>query len=1014
MRKPPTDDAPATFADVLAHERATIVSRREQAGSTLQADNPAGIALSGGGIRSATFCLGVLQELNARGLLKAFDYLSTVSGGGYVGGWWSAFLARPDHGVAFPPPRSGAPERESRPIHHLRLHSNYLIPHLGTFSWDTWRAITVIGRNLILTWLVLLPFVLAGMTVSQLYFLAKQPELVTHAQTITATVLGEWWAASSPIVAGMLTALGALTFVWLRQHRRVTADAAVRPALPALGWWAAMLMIATLVVVYARSDNGYTMPGVDAFGDEPERTIAICLALALVALIGRRLSNPNGDTHDPDLHRNNIAIVQQLFVMAFGVAIVLLVAGGLGHLLVGSVVAAAESWAAKAGGLASLILTGAGAGWTAFRKAGIGDGSSTKITRLLMRIAPTLLVVMLCALFASLSQTLITYSQRTPMLFHALVLVSFYGIVLAWVYASYETSWSDLFVRRRVSLFLPFAFGFAAGVVLYVGDAAPIAGTAMRYAPVALAVVCLFTIARRLGGVLVTGDERTHVDTRAGRMRLEAIILGLFAVGATIGRVFATGFDGVLPANAAARAGAVAVTFTVGYALVIRRYGAGQRRKGMYLLLYAGVVSALWLIVARGEWSSARTPLIDAFALLTATATWTLAFGWAVDPNNLALHAFYKARLVRAYMGASNALRHRRGSLIDDSVPGDDVLLTALNNAASGAPYHIVNATLNLAGDQSLGSLQRLAAPFIFSREYCGSPHSSCGFRPTAGYMGGGLTIGTSVAISGAAASPEMGSQTPSGAMSMLMTLFNVRLGFWAPMPGNASWRSRAARFWAFYTLREFLARTGDTASYGFLSDGGHFDNTAVYSLVARGTRLIVAADCGADPLRIFEDYGNLIRRCRIDFGAEISLKVDELRESPPDSLARAAYVVGTIEYSPQYLVDIGDPAPTNTKGYLLVVKPSLIGVEPLDVRQYRAANPMFPQQSTTDQFFDEAQFESYRRLGMCCAESALDALSASRPPVDAGTIAAAVQDFSDRRAKQIVVQSLNAGMTSA
>jgi hypothetical protein len=50
----------------------------------------------------------------------------------------------------------------------------------------------------------------------------------------------------------------------------------------------------------------------------------------------------------------------------------------------------------------------------------------------------------------------------------------------------------------------------------------------------------------------------------------------------------------------------------------------------------------------------------------------------------------------------------------------------------------------------------------------------------------------------------------------------------------------------------------------------------------------------------------------------------------------------------------------------------------------------------------------------MCCAESALDALGASRPPVDAATIAAAVQDFSDRRAKQIVVQSLNDGMTSA
>lgn len=45
-----------------------------------------GIALSGGGIRSASFCLGVLQALSYAGWLKRLDYLSMVSGGGYIGG----------------------------------------------------------------------------------------------------------------------------------------------------------------------------------------------------------------------------------------------------------------------------------------------------------------------------------------------------------------------------------------------------------------------------------------------------------------------------------------------------------------------------------------------------------------------------------------------------------------------------------------------------------------------------------------------------------------------------------------------------------------------------------------------------------------------------------------------------------------------------------------------------------------------------------------------------------------
>src|SRR5262249_26766087 len=44
-----------------------------------------GLALSGGGIRSAAFCLGSLQALYETGVLGRVDYLSTVSGGGYIG-----------------------------------------------------------------------------------------------------------------------------------------------------------------------------------------------------------------------------------------------------------------------------------------------------------------------------------------------------------------------------------------------------------------------------------------------------------------------------------------------------------------------------------------------------------------------------------------------------------------------------------------------------------------------------------------------------------------------------------------------------------------------------------------------------------------------------------------------------------------------------------------------------------------------------------------------------------------
>ncbi len=97
------DTLPEVFADVFPVELDQITKRRRIIALNERGADPSsnlvGLALSGGGIRSATFCLGLLQGLREQRLLRIFDYLSTVSGGGYVGGWWSAWLARPSLGV---------------------------------------------------------------------------------------------------------------------------------------------------------------------------------------------------------------------------------------------------------------------------------------------------------------------------------------------------------------------------------------------------------------------------------------------------------------------------------------------------------------------------------------------------------------------------------------------------------------------------------------------------------------------------------------------------------------------------------------------------------------------------------------------------------------------------------------------------------------------------------------------------------------------------------------------------
>jgi hypothetical protein len=202
------------------------------------------------------------------------------------------------------------------------------------------------------------------------------------------------------------------------------------------------------------------------------------------------------------------------------------------------------------------------------------------------------------------------------------------------------------------------------------------------------------------------------------------------------------------------------------------------------------------------------------------------------------------------------------------------------------------------------------------------------------------------------------------------MTLFNVRTGYWAPTPNLSYWRSGSTRLWPVYTLQELIAQTTDLLPYCYLTDGGHYDNSGVYSLVQRGCNLIVLGECGADPDVTLDDLGNLFRKVRIDFGAEITFDnpddISKLRAKPPGE----RIVMGKIQYSEAHMKALGLPESERT-GTIIIMKPNLSGNEPVDVQQYGFLNTTFPQQQTFDLWYDEAQFESYRRLGQLSGELA-------------------------------------------
>ncbi len=127
-----------------------------------------GLAFSGGGIRSATFALGVVQALAKHKVLRLVDYLSTVSGGGYIGACLSSILNAPhtDYDSDFPLRREVGAE-ETPGVRHLRNSGNYLAPN-GLF--DTLRIPTLLLRGILINFAVFLPYILLCVLATEIVY----------------------------------------------------------------------------------------------------------------------------------------------------------------------------------------------------------------------------------------------------------------------------------------------------------------------------------------------------------------------------------------------------------------------------------------------------------------------------------------------------------------------------------------------------------------------------------------------------------------------------------------------------------------------------------------------------------------------------------------------------------------------------------------------------------------------------------------------------------------------------
>jgi len=941
----PPDHAADFFPTVFDEEQKLIAASRHQRGVPREDLDPrqdlVGLAFSGGGIRSATFNLGVLQALAKLKILHYVDYLSTVSGGGYIGGWLAAMIHRLPGGMSeveegLDPDKVKEHGLTQKAIAYLRTYSNYLTPKVSLLSADTWSMLTIWSRNTLLNLVTLV----AGIA----------------AVTLLGRLLGLGSIAVTKGTAPFCRALGVVFF----------GISAVTLALALRGWGP----------MQKRRDDKW----VQGLVILPAFLGAILLTFAVSA--------------EP---------LEQWWW--WGLVLSLLFLG--------------LQWLADFWKWFLRINEGKHAkfwGWVL--QLGVAPVSGFVTAWLFLAIS---CVVHQCDKWPAAKWLVFTLGPPAVLAAVTLGIVVNVGLMGRDLPDSTREwlgrlgAWGMIYGAAWLAFF---GLAFAGPLGLKVGWNAIEAW--------ARTTVTAAWVISTIGGLLAAKSSKTGGEQGGGILNLVALAgpavfmlgfvsligLGIHELTAVRTPVSTTTVATCTGTAKLAPAGSITVTLDCP--------GGAKKAEVSPADRYWGEMNKqVWSSWARNHehgphgvgWYQGLSEL-----LLLAAAI-TVVMSWRVDINEFSLHYFYKNRLVRCYLGASRKPRGNPPNPLEDERdpnpftgfdPHDDFPLNLLGDRRFSGPFPILNATLNVSSGRNLAWQERKGASFIFTPVYCGydagrdvsggenvsgtaASRSSRlggldeGAKPRTGYLrtdlvaktrpkeekpadapgpkSEGIRLGTTVAISGAAANPNQGYHT-STAVAFLMTVFNARLGWWLGNPARPDTASHSGpQFGLAYTVAELFGTTDADSAYINLSDGGHFDNMGLYELVRRKCRYIIVCDAEQDEDLAFGGLATAIRMCRTDFGAEIDIHLDQIARQPdnkPESFSGCHYAVGKIAYK---------DAP---QGRLVYLKASLTGDEPADVLGYHKKVPVFPHESTADQWFDESQFESYRALGCHIADMAL------------------------------------------
>lgn len=957
--------------------------------------NLTGICFSGGGIRSATFNLGVLQGLASADRLNSFDYLSSVSGGGYIHQFLASWISCENieavkHQLQ---PLPGPPSTRNswpEPLRWLRRYSNYLTPQVGMFTADTWVAFAIWARNTFLNQIVLIAAMLVILLLPHFYLSSHGRAahyLLAHGGITAAIILLGFIVASGVIALSQIkhppaqrnaprdeTGLGQAGILSAVFLPILISVLALCPFLYRSSFWAGNMLprVHRIWDRGARSDRDRQVLHVVDTVAWPRNTGIVPASTRVYISHLHRLAPPPKPSADDKSKLpavgdpaavDNIRAWQTAYSFRWWKPIVL--KPWKPSFLPFSLYLPesnfdrdnSTSWVFTAMllGVALLVLSAERAipvGWgkLILILAVVGAAGTGYVLINLSR-----LIIFMASFFLPLDHVTRAAIPLLPWLGVTIVFVSV-EIAGGFVGNLVDESVREWFARLR-------AWSFLFGIVWLGLTGCSLLGPGLvrwifnaRFGK----PVWLGWIVTTLGSVLVGKSESTSGTIRDQESK-KAMLLNFVAL--------------------------------VGPPVFIA---------GLLITLSWVVEKALLSIESQlGTSSIAHSDFLCLLLLLLATL---LLFGWRIDVNEFSLHSFYRDRIARCYAGASD--RDRRANRFTGFAASDkrlrliDLLPKKYNNRAlqdlwadapspepctTGeaqeptyeGPFPIFNTTLNLSFGQDLAYQERKGASFIFTPLYCGYDVGWTetdtrriqfnGFTPTRSfaYKDGGPRIATAVATSGAAMSPNWGFHS-SPTMAFLLTIFNVRLGLWIRNPRHKRFRLRGRHsnppspwFGLFYLLAELFGMVNDSAAFVYLTDGGHFENMGLYELVRRQCSTIVICDSEQDNDLTFQGIGMAIRKCRIDHGAEIDLDLTQLEPKGDPPVSPYCSVAGKIHYA------------SGRTGEVLYIKSVYTPDLPADLINYRKENPAFPNTSTADQWFSESQFESYRRLGQEHAQSA-------------------------------------------